>query len=52
MLPVEDMRRSSVKEYTDTTNRRCTGESKTVKGTLLDEFVEVSDPAALLKQFE
>ena len=36
------MRRSSVKEYTDTMKRRYTGASRTEKGALLDEYVEVS----------
>ena len=36
------MRRSSVKEYTDTMKRRYTGASKTEKGALLDEYVKVT----------
>ena len=36
------MRRSSVKEYTDTMKRRYAGASKTVKGRLLDELVEIT----------
>ena len=36
------MRRSSVKEYTDTMKRRYTCASKSEKGALLDEFVEVT----------
>ena len=36
------MRRSSVKEYTDTMKRRYTRASKSEKGALLDEFVEVT----------
>ena len=36
------MRRSSVKEYTDTMKRRNTGASRTEKGALLDEYVKVT----------
>ena len=36
------MRRSSVKEYTDTMKRRYTSASKTEKGALLDEYVKVT----------
>ena len=36
------MRRSSVKEYTDTMKWRYTGASRTEKGALLDEYVKVS----------
>ena len=37
MLPKEDMRRSSVKEYTDTMKQRYTGASRTDKSALLVE---------------
>ena len=42
MLLREDMRRSSVKEYTDTMRQRYVRSSKADKGRLLDEFVEVT----------
>lgn len=42
MLPREDMRRSSVKEYTDTMKQRYTGASRTDKSPLLDEYVKVT----------
>ena len=42
MLLREDMRRSSVKEYSETMRQRYWGSSKSEKGRLLDEFVEVT----------
>ena len=42
MLPEEYMRRSSVKEYTETMRRHYTGASRTEKSRLLDEFTRVT----------